>query len=47
MRCVVSYLTRSEEVTLQWKIGAMKRLMIIHFEAYVALVMVFAVVILL
>ena len=45
--CVVNYLTRSDEVTLQWKMVAMKRLMIIHFEAYVALVIVFAVFILL
>ena len=44
MRGVVNYPTRSGEVTLQWKTGAMKRLMIFHFEAYVALVMIFAVV---
>ena len=47
MGCVENYLTRSEEVTLQCKKVAMKRLMIIHSEAYVALVMVFAVFILL
>ena len=44
---VENYLTRSDEVTLQRKKVAMKRLVIIHFEAYVSLVMVFAVVILL
>ena len=43
MGCVVNYLTRSDEVTLQWKMVAMKRLMILYFEAYFALVMVFAV----
>ena len=43
MGCVVNCLTRSDEVTLQLKMVAMKRLMIIHFEAYAALVMVFAV----
>ena len=47
MGCMVNYLTRSDEVTLQCKMVAMMRLMIIHFQAYVALVMVFAVFILL
>ena len=47
MGYVVNYLTRSDEVILQWKMVAMMRLMIIHFEAYVELVMVFAVFILL
>ena len=41
MRCVVNYLTGSDEVTLQRKMVAIKRLMIIHLE-----VMVFAVFIL-
>ena len=41
MGCVVNYLTRSGEVILQWKMVAMKRLMIINFEAYVTLVMLF------
>ena len=43
MGYVVNYLTRSDEVILQWKMVAMKRLMIIHIEAYVELVIVFAV----
>ena len=43
----MTYLTRSDEVTLQREKVAMKRLMIIHFDAYVSLVMVFAVFILL
>ena len=47
MECVENYLTRSDEVTMQRKKVAMKRLTIIHFEAYVSLVMVFADVILL
>ena len=47
MGCVENYLTRSDKVTLQWKMVAMKRMIIIHFEAYVALVMVFSVFILL
>ena len=42
MGYVVNYLTRSDEVILQCKMVAMKRQMIIHFEAYVALVIVFA-----
>ena len=47
MGCVENYLTRPHEVTLQSKKVAMKRLMIIHFEASVLLVVVFTVVILL
>ena len=41
MGCVANYLTRSNGVILQSKMVAMKRLMIINFEAYVALVMLF------
>ena len=33
MRCVVNYLTGSDEVTLQRKMVTIKRLMIIHLEA--------------
>ena len=41
MGCVANYLTRSDEVILQSKMVAMKRLMLINFEANVALVMLF------